>query len=150
MITLFDQAIHDQIRTRIDKLTPATQRQWGKMNVGQMLAHCSAGLDMQMGTIKLKRVFIGRIIGPLIKKMVTSNDEPFKKNSPTAPELTFVDERDFNKEKERLIGLVDRFTKGGTAGVSPYPHPFFGKMSADDWGIMAYKHLDHHLSQFGV
>jgi hypothetical protein len=26
----------------------------------------------------------------------------------------------------------------------------FGKLTASEWNIMMYKHLDHHLTQFGV
>jgi len=149
MKTLFDTNLSADIVQRINKLSPSTQRIWGKMNVSQMMAHCSSAIEMQLGDINPPRPLIGKLIGPFFKSFLT-NEKPFKKNSPTAPELTIVDERDFNKEKERLIGLVDRFTKGGPQGVTKHPHPFFGKLTADEWGKGAYKHLDHHLTQFGV
>ena len=149
MKTLFDRDASTEIVQRINKLTPSTPRLWDKMDVSQMLAHCSGGLQMQNGDIKPARVFIGKIIGPFFKSFLTG-DKPFKKSSPTAPEILIVNEMDFNKEKERLIGLIGRFQKEGRQGVTTHPHPFFGKLNPDEWGKGAYKHLDHHLQQFGV
>lgn len=149
MKTLFESDASTEIVKRINKLTPSSAKLWGKMNVSQMLAHCSAGIEMQNGDINPSRVFIGRIIGPFLKSFMT-NDKPFRKSTPTSPELTIVNERDFNKEKERLIALVGRFEREGRQGVTKQPHPFFGKLNADEWGMGAYKHLDHHLQQFGV
>src|ERR1035438_88079 len=119
MKTLFDTDASAEIVQRINKLTPSTQRQLGKMNVSQMMAHCSSGIEMQMGDINPPRPLIGKLIGPFFKSLM-SNEKPFGKNSPTAPELIIVDERDFNKERERLIGLVNRFTKAGPAGVKRF------------------------------
>jgi len=149
MKNLFDTDASAEIVRRINKLTPSTQRVWGKMNVSQMMAHCSSAIEMQMGDVTPKRVFIGRLIGPFFKSFMTG-EKPMSKNSPTAPELVIVDERDFNKEREKLIGLVNRFTKDGPHGVTKHPHPFFGKLTTDEWATGAYKHLDHHLTQFGV
>lgn len=149
MKTLFDSDASAEIVQRINKLKPSSPQLWGKMNVAQMLAHCSAGIEMHNGDIKPPRVFIGRVIGPFFKPLLT-NDKPFRKGTPTAPELLIVDERNFEKEKERLIGLINRFVREGREGVTKHPHPFFGKLKEDEWGMGAYKHLDHHLQQFGV
>ncbi|MEI6817814.1 MAG: DUF1569 domain-containing protein [Bacteroidota bacterium] len=149
MKTLFDSNAGAEIILRINKLTPSSKRVWGKMDVAQMLAHCSAGIEMQNGDIKPPRVFIGKVIGPFFKSLLT-NEKPFRRNTPTAPELMIVDEKEFEKEKERLIGLINRFVKEGKQGVTKHPHPFFGKLKEDEWGMGAYKHLDHHLQQFGV
>jgi hypothetical protein len=61
-----------------------------------------------------------------------------------------ADERDLGKERERLLGLIDKFAAGGAAGCTKNPHSFFGKMTPEEWAILMYKHLDHHLRQFGV
>ena len=91
-----------------------------------------------------------RFMGRLVKPMVFRNENPLRKNSPTAKSLIVADERDFHKERERLAGLIDKFTLNGAAGCTKNPHSFFGKMTPEEWAILMYKHLDHHLRQFGV
>jgi hypothetical protein len=59
------------------------------------MAHCSAGIEMATGNIRLRRVFIGRILGPLIKNKAFKDHEPMRKNSPTAKELLVPGDRDF-------------------------------------------------------
>lgn len=71
-------------------------------------------------------------------------------NSPTVRSLVVADERDFAEERDRLSRLIDKFAAGGPAGCTRNPHTFFGKMTPDQWAILTYKHLDHHLRQFGV
>jgi transposase InsO family protein len=60
------------------------------------------------------------------------------------------DKRDLGKERGRLSGLIDKFAAGGAAGCTKNPHSFFGKVTPEEWAILMYKHLDHHLRQFGV
>jgi hypothetical protein len=149
MSTLFNQSDVSAVLERINKLTPNSQRQWGKMNVGQMLAHCNVSLETAMGVNVVKRVFIGRIIGPLLKPTVLG-EKPFGKNSPTDKTYIFTGEHDFEEEKSKTIASVNKFFKGGHAGCTTYPHPFFGKFTPEQWGVFQWKHLDHHLRQFGV
>ncbi|GHN00158.1 hypothetical protein WSM22_16470 [Cytophagales bacterium WSM2-2] len=148
MKTLFDFNVSVTMIDRIQKISPESSRQWGKMDVSQMLAHCGNALDMAMGTTKPKRVFIGRILGPLFKGHYT-NEEPFDKSSPTSEEIKVVESRDFNTEKSRLLSLVKKFSEGGEKNATTHPHPFFGLLKPSEWGIGMYKHLDHHLRQFG-
>ena len=149
MKNLFDRDSTDEILSRIDKLQPTSARQWGKMDVAQMLAHCSAAMDMATGESNLPRVFIGRLIGPLVKSVFT-NEKPLSRNSPTAKELIFLDPRDFAREQQQLRGKVRQFHEGGEAKCTRHPHPFFGKLTAQEWSRGTYKHLDHHLRQFGA
>jgi hypothetical protein len=95
-------------------------------------------------------MFVGRIIGGMIKPKVLGNDEPMRRNSPTVKTLVIADERDLRTEQERLCGLIDRFAATGPAGCTTHPHSFFGRMTPEEWAILMYKHLDHHLRQFGV
>ena len=91
-----------------------------------------------------------RLMGRLVKPMVFRNDDPMRKNSPTAKSLIVAGEPDLANERDRLSELIDRFTAGGPAGCTTNPHSFFGKMTPEEWAILTYKHLDHHLRQFGV
>jgi len=93
---------------------------------------------------------IGRVLGPLVRRMAVRNDEPMAKNAPTAPDLRIADERELATEKARLIRLIERFVTGGPAGCTTNPHSFFGRMKPEEWAVLMYKHVDHHLRQFGA
>ena len=78
------------------------------------------------------------------------NEKPWGKNVPTLPGLTIKDERIFETEKQQLIALVHKFHQSDSDKMDSFPHPFFGTLTKDQWGKGMYKHLDHHLQQFGV
>jgi hypothetical protein len=147
---LFNSHCAGEIKQRLSHLTAHTQRQWGKMTVTQMLAHCSRSIEMASGQIRPQRALIGRILGPIIKPMALREGEPMRKNSPTAKELVIGEMLDFNAEQARLEGLIDRFVANGPAGCTSHPHAFFGSLRPGEWSILMYKHLDHHLRQFGA
>ena len=149
MKNLFQREAIEEVTARIDKLQPATQRQWGKMDVAQMLAHCSASLDMASGRLNTPRAFVGRLIGPFFKSVYT-NEKPFSRSSPTDPKLVVSDRRDFLREQEQLKLKIRQFHEGGETQCTRHPHPFFGALPPQDWARGMYKHLDHHLRQFGV
>ncbi|MFZ3340135.1 MAG: DUF1569 domain-containing protein [Terriglobales bacterium] len=149
MKSLFEQDGAQDAIARIDSLQPASARKWGKMDVAQMMAHCSATLDMASGRLNPPRIFIGRVLGPIFKSNFT-NDRPFSKNGPTDKQLKVADARDFAREQERLKANVREFHEGGEAKCTRQPHPFFGPLTAQDWSRGMYKHLDHHLRQFGA
>jgi hypothetical protein len=149
MNNLFNQLNVSEILERIDKLHPDTKNLWGKMNAAQMLAHCGKALETAMGEHHIKRLFIGRVIGPLVKKTVLSN-KPFGKNSPTDKSYIFRDERNFEAEKSKTKSYINKFFEGGPAKCTVYPHPFFGNFTPEQWALFEWKHLDHHLRQFGV
>lgn len=149
MKNLFESSDAEEIKRRIGQLGTSNERQWGKMNVAQALAHCSAAMEWAVGDAKAPRVFIGRIVGQLIKKKVVGDDEPLRRNVPTAKTLVIDDARDLSLEKNRLVGLIDRFHKGGPVACTTDPHCFFGKLTPSEWAVLTYKHLDHHLRQFG-
>lgn len=149
MKNLFERETVDEVIARIDKLQPAAQRQWGKMDVAQMMAHCCGALDMACGQVNPPRMMIGRLIGPLVKSIYTS-EKPFSQGNPTAPTLIVSDQRDFQREHEQLKLKIRRFCEGGEAQCTRHPHPFFGSLSPQAWSRGMYKHLDHHLRQFGA
>jgi hypothetical protein len=149
MKNLFQREAVDEVIARIDVLQPATQRQWGKMDVAQMLAHCSAALDMAAGRLNPPRGLIGRLIGPFVK-LIYTNEKPFSRNSPTDKNLLVSDQRDFCREQEQLKLCLMQFHDGGEAQCTRHPHPFFGTLTPQDWSRGMYKHIDHHQRQFGV
>jgi len=149
MKNLFEADALAEVTSRLDTLQATSQRQWGKMDVAQMMAHCSAAMDMASGRLNIPRIFIGRVIGPFVKPIYT-NETPFSRNNPTSPKLVIADHRDFASEQTQLKDKIKRFYEGGEAQCTRYPHPFFGAFTPDQWARGMYKHLDHHLRQFGA
>jgi hypothetical protein len=147
---LFEAARAEEVKQRLEQLQPDSQRQWGNMDPAQMLAHCSAAIDMAEGKIVSPRIMIGRLLGPLAKKSLIIKGEPMRRNSKTAPSVIVADERNFIVEKKRLLESIDRFVAGGPAICTGHPHFFFGPLTPEEWASLMYQHLDHHLRQFGA
>jgi hypothetical protein len=106
-------------------------------------------MEVVMGRHSPPRIFIGRLISPFLKKTYY-DPNPFRKNSPTAKSFIVADERDFEKERTQLKVLVKEFYEAGPEKCTTLPHAFFGRYTPEQWSIGSYKHLDHHLRQFGV
>lgn len=143
---LFDPAVKQDILDRMNKLTPQSQPRWGKMNVAQMLAHLQMPIGSALGIYTLPRTLLGRLVGQLAKPGMYS-EKPFKRNLPTDPSFVMKGEKDFEKEKQSLIAMVIDFRE---QGIKNEIHPFFGRMTNQQWSKAMYKHIDHHLQQFGV
>jgi hypothetical protein len=150
MEDLFDSASAGELRARICAVTPANERQWGSMSAGQMLEHCARGMEMATGEAKLPRVFIGRLLGPVVKPMALKDGEPMRRNSPTAPLLVVKDDVDLDASRARLLEHFDRFVSGGPQCCTTHPHAFFGPLKPEEWSKLMHKHLDHHLRQFNA
>jgi Protein of unknown function (DUF1569) len=153
MKNLFDPILAEDIKQRILRLDPRSQRLWGNLTLAQTLAHCTSGIQMATGSIKPNRAsFPANIVGALIKPLVFGNDKPMRRNSPSAPELfsALPEQCDFERERAQLITAIDSFVTIGAACCSRHPHPFFGSLKPQQWAILMYKHIDHHLRQFGV
>ncbi|HEX9163096.1 MAG TPA: DUF1569 domain-containing protein [Thermoanaerobaculia bacterium] len=150
MKNLFDPGAPEDVKRRVLELRADSVRQWGRMTVAQMLAHLANAFEMAVGDARPPRMFAGRILGGLGRAFVLGNDKPMLRNTATVPMLSIVDPRDLERERARLLTLMDRFTSGGPAGVTTHPHSFFGRMTPQQWAVLMYKHLDHHLRQFGV
>jgi len=151
MKNLFDATVASQLQNRLQNLQANSERHWGKMTAPQMLAHCSIGLQWAVGEMVPEKLPLPlRLMGRLVKPLVFRNEDPLKKNSPTAKSLIIADQRDFDHERQRISNLIDKFAQGGPARCTTNPHSFFGKLTPEQWATLMYKHLDHHLRQFGV
>ncbi len=149
MKNLFDKDTYTEIINRLNTLTPQTQRLWGKMTVAQMLAHCKEAFTVPLSDKKMPRSILGLLVGWMVKSKLY-NDAPWKRNLPTAPNFIIKDERNFEKEKQELTGMISLFHHAGPGNVGKYPHPMFGTFTPEQWGMSMYKHLDHHLQQFNA
>lgn len=149
MSSIYSKADNEIIISRINKLTPESRAQWGKMTVDQMLSHCQAPMDFTFGNTPMKANFIMRLIGKMLKKKVFGGTE-FKKNSPTAPAFIRIEKYDFESTKNGLIERINVFSEKGKEAIKTTNHPFFGELNYEEWSKMHTMHLDHHLRQFGV
>ena len=149
MKSIFDQKVKEEILSRLDNLEVDATRNWGKMTVTQMLAHLTRAMKIANGETKLKRAFIGRILGPFFKKLYY-NEKPYPKNMKMGIESFVPDASQFQEEKNKLRQIIKAFSEGSTASCTKYPHPFFGYFTPDQWGKAVYKHVDHHLRQFSA
>lgn len=150
MKNLFEDDTVIEIKKRMEDLRPDSERRWGKMSPAQAMAHCTAGIELALGERRPPRKLIGFILGPMIKSKAFQESEPMRRNSPTVDGLIVKDERDLELERERLKDIIDRFAATGPEGCTSHPHSFFGKLTPEEWSAWMYKHLDHHLQQFGV
>jgi hypothetical protein len=148
MKSVFDASTREELAKRINSVNGQSAALWGKMNATQMIMHCTLCDDMFLGTIKIKRVLIGRLIGKTILKKVLKDSGPFGKNSPTSP-ILMTDNKDGNIEQQKQA-WINRIAKYENYELSDFVHPFFGPMTREQVGLLAYKHADHHLRQFGA
>jgi hypothetical protein len=148
MRSIFDLSTENELLERINSLTPDSRALWGKMNVFQMVKHCTLAEDMYLGNLKVKRVFIGRLIGKIILKQVLKNDNPFSKNSPTSSMLnTIAENGSLETQKSEWISRIKEYKN---YNCQNFIHPFFGPLTKEQIGYLDYKHIDHHLRQFGA
>jgi len=150
MKNIFDKTVTDNVIERINQLNSNSKQKWGKMNVGQMLAHCCVTYEFVYDNKHPKpKGFKKWMLKTFVKKIVTNNT-PYKKNGRTAPEFLMTNEKEFNTEKDRLTSYILKTQELGSNHFDQKESHSFGKLNIIEWNNMFYKHLDHHLSQFGV
>lgn len=151
MKNIFEKSTTDEIIARIGKLTPATSPLWGKMTVSQMLAHCCVTYEMLFEPEKFPKpnFLMGLMLKFLVKPTVTGS-VPYKMNLRTAPAFLITEDKDFETERKRLIDFLQKVQDLGENYFEGRESHSFGKLSKEEWSTMFYKHLDHHLGQFGV
>ncbi len=149
MNSLFVPADREALALRLGALEPDTARRWGTMDPAQMLLHCALALEVATGDRPAQQTFLGKLITPFIRSRVLG-DLPFKKKVPTDPGFVASGARDFDVERTRFVTILDRFVCRGPEQAAQATHPFFGRLSGEEWGRLGYKHLDHHLRQFGL
>ncbi len=145
MKSLFNEVTKNEIIDRINNLSYKDQAKWGKMNVSQMLFHCQYLLKiaLQEDNLDLRP----NIFAILFFKKSLYNDRPWRKNLPTHSKLKVMYPKVFETEKRSLLSLIETIYH---KKEDPWgKHPIFGKFSSEQWGKLQYKHLDHHLRQFG-
>ncbi len=150
MKNIFTPQVTQEIIGRINKLTPSSQPKWGKMNVTQMLAHCNVTYEMVYDDKHKKPNALMRFFLRTFVKGTIVGEKPYKQNLHTAPQFIISDKRNFEIEKQRLIDFLHKTQQLGEVHFDGKESHSFGKLTSKEWNTMFYKHLDHHLTQFGV
>ena len=149
MQTLFDPETCQSVVRRVALLRADSRRQWGKMSPAQMLEHTSRALEMAIGKTPVNQAFLGKLIGWTVRKQFVG-EKPFSNNGPTGPALIVTGEPNFAEVQAKATTLLREFHELGERGCDGHVHGFFGRMTGVEWGVTQFKHLDHHLRQFGV
>jgi len=147
---IFNETITAQVIKRINNLKANTPPQWGKMSVEQMLAHCAVTYDMVYTNKHQKPNAFTRFILKMFVKNIVVGPKPFSKNGKTSPQFLITNQREFDLEKNKLIEYINKTQKLGAHYFDNKASHAFGKLTKEEWNTMFYKHLDHHLTQFGV
>lgn len=147
---VFTKEVSEQLIARINKLEASSQPKWGKMNVGQMQAHCSVTYEMVYEDKHPKPGFFMKLILKNVVKKLVTNEIPYKHNQRTSPAFLITDNRQFEVEQKRLIQYIRKTQELGAAHFNHKESHSFGTLNTVEWNNMFYKHLDHHLNQFGV
>ncbi|WP_426278556.1 DUF1569 domain-containing protein [Chryseobacterium sp. S-02] len=151
MENVFDSKDAQNYIDRINNLVEDTHGLWGRMTVDQMLAHCCVSYEMVYEPEKHKKP--GAIAKFILKRFVKPKvvgEKSYPRDSPTAPQFIIKGRKNFEEEKKRLIGFIQKTQQLGASAFDGKESHSFGKLSSQEWNNMFAKHLNHHLSQFGV
>lgn len=146
---IFDSAVTARLVARIEALALDQVPRWGTLTPARMLAHCCILYDQIEGRHD-GGPWVVRLIGRLFMKGKAVGEAPFPENLATPRAAQILEDRDFVVEQARLVALITRVHGRGALALEGFPSPVFGPLSAREWSNLVWKHLDHHLRQFGV
>lgn len=150
MKTIFDPITRNELITRINTLKENGRPLWGKMNRYQMIRHCVLWNEWILGVHQqgYKQGLLGKVFGKMALRSNTKDDRPIGRNMPAGKAFTIKElEGDLDQQQEKWVQLIADYAHFSNEA---FVHDFFGKMTKDQIGIFVYKHMDHHLRQFGV
>jgi hypothetical protein len=146
---LFDPEVFQHTVKRVEALQPSASRLWGKMTPAQMLEHAARVLEMACGKGPQKQIWPGKLFSWTFRRSFLG-EKPFGRSAPTGRDFVIQNEPDFTAVKARLLVVMCELQSKGERGCDGNVHTFFGRLSGAEWGVTQYKHLDHHLRQFGA
>ncbi|HET7434185.1 MAG TPA: DUF1569 domain-containing protein [Thermoanaerobaculia bacterium] len=147
MKSMWEQQQRDEVFRRLEALQSGTPGRWGKMTAEKMVAHLVDSMRMANGELPVRPKKLPVRFFPLNYLVIYF--APFPKGAPTAPELMRSgDPQELNASKRELMEGIDRFRT--SHGQTRQAHPAFGRLNDKAWGVLTYRHIDHHFRQFGV
>lgn len=145
--TVFDPSAREGLAQRLHVLTPTAKARWGRMSAPAMVSHLIEHCRMALGVLAVAPKRMGLHYYPLNRLVI--HYIPIPRNAPTAPELIARAPGAWDDDVLALAELIRRIAQKLPGEAWP-PHPVFGDISGDDWGVMIYRHIDHHFQQFGI
>lgn len=149
MGTLHDSGVRAGMLARMRGIPADRRPLWGTMTAPKMVVHCTEALRMATGELPIRVLPVGRVLGATGIGTLLARHMPFPKGAPTHPKLIARAPAEFGDELEAFARALEGFAAKPLRDVWP-PHPLFGGLSGASWGILAARHLDHHLRQFGA
>ncbi len=148
MKSLFEDSTYQEIIERLERLKHDAPSQWGKMDAACMVKHCNLVLSASLGPAPRKRALMSYLFRKVAKKQYVYRSL-YKKNGYTAPNFIVTKSGEIDNERQALIQKIDQFRKAGEEVYDNRLHAFFGRLTAQEWGMLQYNHLNHHFTQFG-
>ena len=146
--SLFDPSDHQDIVTRLDRLRPDIPPQWGGMSAGQMVCHLLDYFDVALGRVEARPAF-PRWIQAVMRPVLVHWPFRYPRGVRTLPELQRTGPTAFADDLARLLTAIAEFAARADRDKWP-PNPVAGSVSGREWAALAFAHVDHHLTQFGV
>ena len=141
-----------EILARLKRVRPESVRRWGRMSAHQMVCHLSDALRMGMGDKPVSDA-TGPLQRTIVKWIAVWAPVPWPPGILTRPEidqeLDGTRPVDFAADLAQLEALLEIVT-AQTRSFEWQRHPIFGPMSSRAWLRWGYRHIDHHLRQFGA
>jgi hypothetical protein len=151
MATLFDDETRARLETRVRALRPDSRRQWGRMSPHEAVCHLSDAFRMALGE-KQAAPSPARF-KPVVRFVALHLPVSWPRGIKTLPEaeqgVGGTAPVEFEGDRAELLELIRRFCDA-SARERAATHPMFGPMRTTEWGRWGYRHVDHHLRQFGV
>ncbi|MCX6141307.1 MAG: DUF1569 domain-containing protein [Candidatus Kapabacteria bacterium] len=148
--SIFLPETHTALLARLDALTPTTPHVWGTMSPAQMLAHVNVSYEYTYGERSDVPPWFMRFILKTFLRPLLVGEKPYAKNSRTAPSMVMKQEKDFDAEMKRLKNYMQRIYDEGSAAWNNRKQVTLGVLTSEEWSNLYWKHMDHHLRQFGV
>lgn len=150
LLNTFDSSTTESVLSRLDKVSFDSKPKWGKMNAAQMLAHLNVAYNMSYAENATKSSWVTKLLMKAFIKKIVVGEKPYTKNGRTAPAFLITTDKEFESEKAILINYIKETESKGASYFEGKESASFGPLTSKEWSNMFYKHLDHHLTQFGV
>ena len=142
----------DAMLARLRAIRPDSARRWGRMTAPEMICHLADSFRCALGEREVSHVG-GMMHRTAVKWIALYAPVRWPRSTRTRPELnphrSGTRPGEFAADLAELEQLFRRFAAHRTPAPWP-PHPFFGRMSDNQWHRWGYLHTDHHLRQFGA
>jgi hypothetical protein len=145
--TIFDPRVRDSLVQRLHTLTPERPPRWGRMTAPQMVSHLFQACRMACGEVPVVPKASPLRYFPL--NWLVVHWLPWPRSAPTVPELLSRVPEHWDRDVDDLVTRIRKFSERNPEGDWP-SHPAFGPLSGKSWGVLAYRHIDHHFEQFGI